>query len=310
MLLALLVMLAGCGGQQPATINPDSAVSITRVDGLATLARPSTGKQGELAESDQLIANDHLYTAANQTVTLQFPDGSTLQMGPESHMLFYALRQADRVAVFRLLAGSVTADLRGDTFEVQAYEEVAMNFNMVVTDLTAVPRGVAGRYQLGFDGNVLKATVIAGEFDLRSGNQQATLPAGWQAIAEPGKSLQVVSLITPTPAPPSATEAPSATPIPIISITPTKTPTLSPTATNTATRTPTPTRTPIRIVRTATGTATPTVIVDTPILSATPRPGKPPQPTNPPPQPTNPPPQPTNPPPPPPPTEPPRPTPV
>ena len=285
-LLALLVILAGCGGQQPATINPDNAVSITRVDGLATLARPSTGSQGELPESTQLVVGDHLYTAANQSVTLQFPDGSTLQMGPESHLLLYTLRQPDRVAVFRLLAGSVTADLRSNAFEVQAYEEAAMNFNMVVTDLTAVPRGAAGRYQLGFDGNVLKATVTAGEFDLRSGNQQATLPAGWQAIAEPGRSLQVISLITPTPAPPSATEAPTATSIPIISITPTKTPTVSPTVTSTVTRTPTRTRTPIRIIRTATGTAAPTVIGDTPIPTATEKPDKPPKPTNPPPQPT------------------------
>jgi hypothetical protein len=309
-----LVMLAGCGGQQAPTINPNNAISITRVDGTATLARPSTGSQGELTESAQLVADDHLYTAANQSVTLQFPDGSTLQIGPESHLLLYALRQSDRVPVFRLLAGSVTADVRGTAFEVQAYEEAAMNFNMVVTDLTAVPRGAAGRYQLGFDGNALKATVNAGEFDLRSANQQATLPAGWQAIAEPGRSLQVISLITPTPAPPSATEAPTATSIPIISITPTNTPTATRTATST--NTPTRTRTPIPIIRTATGTATPIIIADTPIPTATPKPDKPPKPTNPPPQPTNPPPQPTNPPPqptepppPPPPTEPPRPTP-
>lgn len=283
-LLAWLLVLAGCGGQQPATVSPDTTMSLTRIDGSATLARPSTGNQGDLPESVQLSVGDHLYTAGSQTVTLQFPDGSTLQMGPESHLQLYALRQADGVAVFRLLSGSITADLRGAAFEVQAYEEAAVSFNMVTTDLTAIPHGTTGRYQLGFDGHVLKATVNAGEFDLRSGNQQATLPTGWQAIAEPGQPLQVISLITPTPAPLSATEAPTATPIPIITITPTKTPTVTRTATSTTT--PTRTRTPIRIIRTSTSTATPIIVMDTPLPTATEKPDKPPKPTNPPPQPT------------------------
>ena len=296
-LLAALTTLTACGGQQAPTVNSDNSVAITRVDGSATLARPSTGSQSDLPDNAQLIVGDHLYTAANQSTTLQFPDGSTLHMEPESHLQFYTLRPTDRVAVFRLLAGSITADLRGKTVEVEAYEEAAMNFNMVVTELTAILRSAAGSYQMGFDGNTLKATITAGEFDVRSGNQQATLPVGWQAIAEPGKSLQVVSLITPTPAPPSATEAPTATLIQIISITPTDTPAASPTATNTATWTPTPTRTPIRIIRTATSTDTPVVITGTPLPAPTNKPGKPPKPTNPPPKPTNPPPQPTSPPP-------------
>jgi hypothetical protein len=203
--------------------------------------------------------------------------------------------------------------LRSNAFEVQAYEEVALNFRIVLTDLTAVSRGVAGTYQLGFDGNILKAVVNAGEFDLRSGNQQATLPPSWQAIAEPGKSFRVVSLITPTPAPLSATEAPTATPIQIISITPTSTPTETPMATDTPTVTITPTRTPTRarptIVASTPTPATlmpatlgPTTIVNTPVPPATSKPGKPPKPTNPPPKPTEPPPpKPTEPPPPPPP---------
>lgn len=283
-LLVWLLLLAACGGQPPPAVNPDHAVSVTRSDGSATLARPSTGSQGDLPDNAQLVAGDHLYTAGNQSVTLQFPDGSTLQLGPDSHLLFYAQRQSDRAPIFRLLAGSVTAELRSNTVEVQAYEETAMSFSMVVTDLAAVSRGVAGRYQLGFDGEILRATVLAGEFDLRAGNQQATLPAGWQAVVEPGRPLHLVSLITPTPAPPSATEAPTATPIPIISLTPTKTPTVTHTPTNTAT----PTRTPGRILRTATRTAGPTIIVDTPTSTAAPPQPPPPNPTKPPP--TNPPP--------------------
>jgi hypothetical protein len=289
------VLLAGCGGSAAPTINPDNVVAVTRLDGAATLARPSTGAQGALPDQAQLLAGDHLYTAASETVTLQFADGSTLQLAPESHLLLYVLRQSDRLPLFRLLAGAVTADLRGSTFEVQAYEEAAMNFNMVVTDLTAAPRGAAGRYRLAFEGDVLKGTVTSGEFDLRSGNQQATLPAGWQAIAAPGRPLQVISLITPSPAPPSGTEAPTATLIPIIEITPTRTATLTRTVTRTAT--PTDTRTPARPRRTA--TPAPTLIADTPTATTRPYdPPPPPQPTNPPP--TNPPPTvppPTNPPP-------------
>jgi hypothetical protein len=302
--LALLALLAGCGGSAAPTINPDNVVAVTRLDGAATLARPSTGAQGALPDQAQLLAGDHLYTAS-ETVTLQFADGSTLQLAPESHLLLYVLRQSDRLPLFRLLAGAVTADLRGNTFEVQAYEEAAMNFNMVVTDLTAAPRGDAGRYRLALEGDVLKGTVTSGEFDLRSGNQQATLPAGWQAIAAPGRPLQVISLITPSPAPPSATEAPTATLIPIIEITPTRTATLTRTAT--PTDTPTNTRTPARPRRTATATPAPTLIADTPTATTRPHdPPPPPQPTNPPPPtavptdpplptavPTDPPPQPT-----------------
>ncbi len=242
-----------------------------------------------------LVPGDHLYTASDQTVTLQFSDGSTLQMGPDSHVVLLDISSADRTAIFRLLAGSVTGVVRSRVFEVQGYKEVALNFSMVVTDLAAVPRDVAGTYQLSFDGNILKAVVNSGEFDIRSGNQQATLPSGWQAIAEPGKSLQIVPLITPTP----AAGAPSATPIQIISITPTNTPTSTPsatgTATATATKTPTPTRTRVRRTIVVTNTPTPvtSVVADTPVPPPTEKPDRPPKPTNPPP--TNPPP--TNPPP-------------
>jgi hypothetical protein len=295
--LAVVALLAACGGQQ-ATINPDTAVSITRTDGTATLARAVGNSEGDLPDNTVLTPGDQLYTAADQAVTLQFRDGSTLQLAPDSHLVLFTVRPSDHVAVFRLLAGSVTSDLRSDVFEIQGYQEVAMNFRMVSTDLTAVLHDVAGVYELGFEGNILKAAVKAGEFDMRSGNQQATLPPGWQAIAGPGKPLQVVSLITPTPAPLSATAAPTATPIPIISITPTNTPTETPAATGTraATATYTPTRTPTRMPGTIViSTATPTVviIVDTPIPTATEKPEKKPKPTNPPPAPTNPPPEPT-----------------
>ena len=298
-LLALAVVLAACGGQQP-TINPENAVSITRTDGTATLARAIGKSEGDLPDNTLLTPGDQLYTAPEHTVTLQFPDGSTLQVGPDSHLVLFSIRPADRVAVFRLLAGSVTGDLRGNALEVQAYEEVAMNFRMELTDLAAVPRGVAGTYQLGFDGNTLKAVVNGGEFDLRSGNQQATLPAGWQAIAEPGQSLQIVSLITPTPAPPSSTGAPTATPIQIISITPANTPTETPIATETTavTASQTPTRTPTRVQQTIIAiTPRPTIIVNTPVPTATEKPDRPPAEPKEPPPPPPPPPEPPEPPP-------------
>jgi hypothetical protein len=292
-LFALAAMLAACGGQPP-TINPENAVSITRTNGAATLTQPLNKTEKALPENTLLVPGDHLYTASDQTVTLQFPDGSTLQMGPDSHVVLFDIGSADHMALFRLLAGSVTGVVRSRAFEVQGYKEVALNFSMVVTDLAAVPRDVAGTYQLGFDGNLLKAVVNSGEFDVRSGNQQATLPSGWQAIAEPGKPMQIVPLITPTP----AAGAPSATPIQIISITPTNTPTTTPSATGTATATktstPTPTRTRVRRpVVTTTPPLLPTGTGDTPVPPATEKPDRPPKSTNPPP--TNPPP--TNPPP-------------
>ena len=262
----LAVILAACGGQ-PATPNPTNAVSVTRTEGTATLARAISNSEGDLPDSALLGAGDHLYTAPGHTVTLQFSDGSTLQLGPSSHLMLYSIRPADRVAVFRLLSGSVTGNLRSGVFEVQAYKEVALNFRMVVLDLAAVLHGVTGSYQLGFDDNILRAIVSTGEFDIRSGNQQATLPAGWQAIAEPGKPLQIVSLITPTPAPPSAIEGPTATPIQIITIVPTNTPTETPIAaeTETATLTRTPTRKPTIVQRTTVAaTSTPTIVVNTP----------------------------------------------
>ena len=303
-LLVVVMFLTACGGQATPTISPDKAVSITRIAGSATLVRSANNAQSELPASTQLTSGDQLYTAAGQTVTLQFTDGGTLQMEPDSHLQLFILRPSDRIAIFRLLAGSVTGDVQGTTFEVVAYQEVAMNFNMVITDLTVAPRGATGRYQLSMSNNILQATIESGEFDVRSGNQQATLPTGWQASAVPGQALQIISLITPTPAPVSATEAPTATPIVIISITPTSLPNDIPTDTATATATATSTRLPTRIP-----TRVPTILTSTPTSAAigntpapTDKPNRQPKPTNPPPppQPTNPPPppQPTNPPPP------------
>ncbi|MBI5564742.1 MAG: hypothetical protein HY870_07605, partial [Chloroflexi bacterium] len=218
--LTLAALLAACGGQQ-STITPDNSVVVKRTDGSATLARISDNSQGDLPDSTLLVPGDQLYTAPDRTVTLQFTDGSTLHIGPDSHLSLFALRTPDRAPIFRLLAGSVKGDLRGNVFEVHGYKEVAIKFNMVLADLAAIPRDVAGTYQLEFDGNTLKAVVTSGEFDLRSGRLQATLPTGWQAIAEPGKPLQIVALITPTP----AADAPTATPIQIITLMPTNTPT-------------------------------------------------------------------------------------
>ncbi len=310
-LLVVVAVLAACGGEQTPTINPENTLSITRADGAATLVRAVGGSEDQLPESFLMAPGDQLYTVPNQTSTLQFSDGSTLQLGSDSHLLLFSIRPQDHVAVFRLLSGTTVGDLHSNLFEMQAYEEQALNFHMVQTDLTAAPSSVAGTYQLGFDGSLLKAVVSAGEVNVRSGNQQATLPAGWQAIVEPNKPLQVASLITPSPAPPSATEAPTSTPIPIILITLTSIPSETPLATDTATATFTPTGTPTRIQRTITTniptdvpTDVSTVAVDTPVPTAPPKPNRPPKPTNPP-QPTNPPPPPPTNPPPPPPTNPP-----
>jgi hypothetical protein len=305
--LALAVMLAACGGEQPPTIDPDNTVSITHTEGTAMLVRATSAGDVSLPTSYLLAQGDQIYTSPDQSATLQFPDGSTLR-GPDSHILLFAIRPSDHAAIFRLLSGSTVGDLRSKAIELQAYEELAISFRMVQTDLTAVPHSDTGTYQLGFDGDVLKAVVSAGEFDMRSGNQQATLPSGWQASVEPGKSLQVASLITPTPAPPDI-EVATATPIQIIVITPTRTPTEIPLVTDTATATRTPTRTPTRTQPTiiaGTPTVAPTIIINTPVPPATEKPNRepkpPPPPPPPPPEPPEPPPPPPEPPEPPPPT--------
>jgi len=122
-LLALVVVLAACGGQQPA-INPENAVSITRTDGTATLARANGKSESDLPDNTLLTPGDQIYTAPEHTVTLQFTDGSTLQVGPDSHLMLFYIRPTDHVAVFRLLAGSVTGNLRSNALEVQALARV------------------------------------------------------------------------------------------------------------------------------------------------------------------------------------------
>ena len=169
-LLVVIAVLAACGGPQPPTINPENAVSMTRTGGAGTLVRAVGGSEERLPDSFLMAQGDQVYTAPDQTATLQFSDGSTLQLKPDSHLLLFAIRPSDRVAVFRLMSGSIVSDLHSNMFEMQAYKELAVNFRMVQTDLTAAPRGVAGTYQMGMDGNILKAIVNTGEFDMRSGN--------------------------------------------------------------------------------------------------------------------------------------------
>jgi hypothetical protein len=316
LLCCALPGLVACGGQA-ATVSPENSAPITRVDGAATLVRAAGHGESALPDNTTLAPGDEIRTAANQSVTLQLSDGNTLHLEPGTRLNLFSLRPPDRRPIFRLLAGAVTGQLRGSAFDTQAYQETAVNFRILQSNLTIVPRTGPGKFRLWVDDNILRASISEGEFDVQSENQQATLPAGWQASVEPGKALQIVSLVTPTPVPLSATEAPTATPIPIITLTPTRMPTATPQATPTYTPTATPTAT-LTTTAIATGTATrvrrtiiprsatPTTVgvADTPLPPPTDKPDPRPKKTNPPPQSTEPPPPPTNPPPPPP-TEPP-----
>jgi hypothetical protein len=85
--LALAVMLAACGGEQPPTIDPDNTVSITHTEGTAMLVRATSMGDVSLPTSYLLAQGDQIYTSPDQSATLQFPDGSTLQLGPDSHIL-------------------------------------------------------------------------------------------------------------------------------------------------------------------------------------------------------------------------------
>lgn len=301
MLCALLGLVA-CGGQ-PSTVSPENLLSIARIDGAATLVQAGRGKSA-LPDTTTIVPGDEIRTTADQSVTIQVSGENTLRLEPNSNLTLLSLRPPDRRPVFRLQTGAVTGQLSGPTFSVQAYKETAVSFRLLQSNLNVLPRTGPGKYRLWLDDNTLKASVIEGEFDVQAGNQQATLPAGWLASVEPGKALQITSVVTPTRAPLSATEAPTATPIPIITLTPTNTPTITPQATSTHTPTMTPTatatKTATRVQRTIIPrSATPTVVgvVDTPLATSTDKPGPRPKKTNPPPQPTEPP-QPTNPPPP------------
>lgn len=308
LMICALLGLAACGGQ-PSTSRPENLLPIVRVDGAATLVRVAESSAGALPDTTTLSPGDEIRTAADQSVTIQVSDGNTLRLEPHSRLTLLSLRSSDRRPIFQLQTGAVTAQLRGPAFNTQAYKETVASFSMLQSNLTVLPRTGPGSFRLWIEDDTLKASIGAGEFDVQAGNQQATLPAGWLANVAPGEALQITSVVTPTLAPPSAADAPTATSIPIITLTPTHTPTVTPqaTATNTPTVTPTATatKTATRVRRTIIPrSATPTliIVVDTPLPSPTdkpdPRPKKtnPPPPTNPP-QPTDPPPPPTEPPP-------------
>lgn len=285
-----LLGLVACSGQ-PSTVSPEMLQPIARVDGAATLVRAAGRGEEALSDTTTISPGDEIRTA-NQSVTIQVSDGNTLHLEPDSRLTLRALRSSDRRPSFQLVTGAVTGQLRSPAFNTQAYKETVASFNMLQSTLIVLPRTGPGSFRLWIDADTLKATVIEGEFDVQSENQQATLPAGWQASVEPGKALQIVSLVTPTLAPPSAPAAATATSIPILTLTPTTTPTVTPQATPTATPTSTPTatatRTATRVRRTIIPrSATPTAVgvTDTPLPTETDRPGPRPKKTNPPPPP-------------------------
>lgn len=305
-----LLGLVACSSPTP-TISPDNSVPITRTDGAATLVHAGERSERIVLDNVLIVPGDEIRTADDQAATVRLTDGSTLRLEPGSRLNLFALRSSDRQPLFRLLEGAVNGELHSPSVSVQAYKETPMNFRIVPTDLTIQPRAGSGSFRLWLDGNTLKGAIIDGDFNVQAGNQQTTLPPGWQASVEPGKDLQIVSLITPTPASPLTTGAPTATPIPIITLTATNTPVETPTETPTetplatATETPTATLTPMatlvrRTVIPRLITPTGPRVANTPLPPPTdkpaPRPKKtnPPQPTNPPPpRPTIPPPRPT-----------------
>ena len=69
-------------------------------------------KASDLAISALLLPGDQLSTTSTETVTVQFVDGSTLQVGPASRLGLSAIRSADGVAVFQLLNGSAAGRVR------------------------------------------------------------------------------------------------------------------------------------------------------------------------------------------------------
>lgn len=280
-----LLMVAACGGNQLPVVDASNAVPVTRLDGAATCLACGVNEGKPLPDTLLLTAGNKIVTA-DQSVTLQLSDGSTFRLQPKSLLILQQIHSTDRRPVFRLMRGELDANAHSDGFSVQAYREAAIELTMVSYDLTVVPHNTASIFRLWFDANTLNAYVEAGEAGVQAGNQQATLPVGWQAIVEPGASLKLVQVLTSTPSA-SDTVPPTAT----------ATPTQTPTDTPTPTPTQTPTRRPTRIPPTVQPTVTPTpsgVPQEPTQPPATKKPESRPKPTNPPPPP------PTNPPPPPP----------
>ncbi len=295
-----LFIVTACGGNQPPIVDASNAVPVTRLDGAATCIACGVNEGKPLPDTILLTPGNEIFTA-DQSVTLQLSDGSTLRLHPNSFLILQEIRSTDRRPVFRLMRGELDANAHSDGFSVQAYGEAAIKLTMVPYDLTVLPHNTASIFRLWFDANTLNAYVETGEAGVQAGNQQATLPTGWQAIVEPDAPLKLVQRLTPIPS-----TSDTATP------TSTATPTQAPTDTLTPTPTPTATTRPTRIPQTVKPTVTPTPSSVPPQPTqpaATEKPASQPKPTNPPPQPTEPPPpQPTNPPPPP--TEPPPPPPT
>jgi len=267
-------------------------VQIAQVDGTGSVVHTdsagpvflASGSGSTLKPGDQISADSAL------TLTLKLNDNSILTLGPGSRLSLVQIREIDQRPVFRLRAGTLVATISDSGPIIQAYREETIKFSTVTTILSVISK-TNSVFRLWHETDALKVDIESGEADVEGNNQQATLPAGWQAILEPEKPLQIIEFLTPTPLPLNVDTTP--TPIRIITLTPL--PTATPTSTPTNTPTPTPTNTPLptrpRPTLTITSSPQPSIIPATPLPTATDKPDKPPKtkmptPPPPPPQPT------------------------
>ena len=276
-LISLLIGLTACDGQASST-SGNATVQIAQVDGTGSVVHTDSAGPVFLASGSgsTLKPGDRIAADSAVTLTLKLNDNSALTLGPGSRLSLVQIREIDQRPVFRLLAGTLIATISDSGPIVQAYREETIKFSTVTTILAVMPK-TNSVFRLWHETDALKVDIESGEADVEGNNQQATLPAGWQAILEPEKPLQIIEFLTPTPLPLNADTTP--TPIRIITLTPL--PTATPTATPTDTPTPTPTFTPLptrpRPTLTITSSPEPSLMPGTPLPTATDKPDKPPK---------------------------------
>lgn len=148
--LAVLVAVGMAGSQAAVAAADQSAAGqvavASRISG--TVERLSQGNRIALHVGDPVHASDHILTSADGRVRLQFPDGSTLVVGPASDLQVAAydmkaqsqagalLRLAQGIvraivdsmpgnSQFRIAAPTAVAAVRGTSFIVQADKDNA-----------------------------------------------------------------------------------------------------------------------------------------------------------------------------------------
>ena len=222
--LALLLIIAAAAValyEPPATVY---AASAAVVSGTVETKDAGEATWTTIAEGSTLQAGDLLRTAADGSLLLTFPGGSSASVAPNSTLALTALQETPRTIVLDLRRGEsqVHATLPG---EPQARFEVSTP--------AATITGAAADFRLTVDDSgTTFVDVESGDVTVAAAASALALGAGEEALVNAGEPPQLL------------TEEPTRTPSPTPTATSTPTPTTTPSPTQvTSTPTPTPTDT-------------------------------------------------------------------